>query len=166
VYFVLKNYGSDRKEIIKDPYSVVDPDPYVFGTPGSGSGSISQRYGSVSFYHQAKIVRKPWFLLFSDFLSLKNDVNVPSKSTVISRSIFLKLGFCWRLEGQCRKNQDPDPNPDPLVRGMDPRIRIDTKMSRISNTGSTTQSYREREPYGNFQKEAPEEQSVDGTPAC
>jgi hypothetical protein len=36
--------------------SVVDPDPYVFGPPGSGSGC--QRYGSGSFYHQAKIVRK------------------------------------------------------------------------------------------------------------
>jgi hypothetical protein len=33
--------------------SVADPDPkdpYVFGPPGSGS--ISQRYGSGSFYHQ------------------------------------------------------------------------------------------------------------------
>jgi hypothetical protein len=34
---------------------------------------------------------------------------------------------------------DPDPNPDPLVRGMDPRIqiriRIHAKMSRIRNTG-------------------------------
>ena len=41
------------------PSSVVDPDPYVFGLPGSGS--VSQRYGSgsVSFYHKAKIVRKP-----------------------------------------------------------------------------------------------------------
>jgi hypothetical protein len=29
-----------------------------FGPPGSGSGSISQRYGSGSFYHQTKIVRK------------------------------------------------------------------------------------------------------------
>jgi hypothetical protein len=41
--------------------SVADPDPsdpYVFGPPGSLSGSISQRYGSGSFYHQAKIVRK------------------------------------------------------------------------------------------------------------
>ncbi len=45
--------------------SVSDPnpsDPSVFGPPGSGSwsgpGSISQRYGSGSFYHQAKIVRK------------------------------------------------------------------------------------------------------------
>ncbi len=29
--------------------SVVDPDPYVFGPPGSGS--VSQRYGFGSFYH-------------------------------------------------------------------------------------------------------------------
>jgi hypothetical protein len=41
--------------------SVADPDqsdPYVFEPPGSGSGSASQRYGSGSLYHQAKIVRK------------------------------------------------------------------------------------------------------------
>jgi hypothetical protein len=38
--------------------SVVDPDPYVFGPPGSGS--VNQRHGSRSgsFYRQAKIVRK------------------------------------------------------------------------------------------------------------
>jgi hypothetical protein len=62
------------------------PDPNVFGPPGSGS--ISQMYWpgsrSGSFYHQANIIRKTliptvlWLLL--DFLSLKNDVNVPSKS--------------------------------------------------------------------------------------
>jgi hypothetical protein len=27
------------------------PDPHVFGPPGSRSGSISQRFGSGSFYH-------------------------------------------------------------------------------------------------------------------
>jgi hypothetical protein len=32
-----------------------------------GSGSISQRYGTGAFYHQAKIVRKTWILLFCDF---------------------------------------------------------------------------------------------------
>jgi hypothetical protein len=36
--------------------SVPDPDPHVFGPPGSGS--TSQRYGSGSFSHHAKIVRK------------------------------------------------------------------------------------------------------------
>jgi hypothetical protein len=52
--------------------SVADPDPsdpYVFGPPGSGSGSIIQMYGSGSgsgsgsFYHQAKIVRKLRFFV-------------------------------------------------------------------------------------------------------
>jgi hypothetical protein len=35
-------------------FSVADPDPYVFGPPGSGS--VSQMYGSGSgsFYHQSK----------------------------------------------------------------------------------------------------------------
>ncbi len=35
-------------------------DPYVFGPPGSASGSVGHKYesGSGSFYHQAKIVRK------------------------------------------------------------------------------------------------------------
>jgi hypothetical protein len=40
-------------------FSVADPDPsdpYVSGPPGSGS--VSQWYGSRSFYHQAKVVRK------------------------------------------------------------------------------------------------------------
>jgi hypothetical protein len=69
--------------------SVADPDPpdpRVFGPPGSGTGSTSQRYGSGSgscsgsgsFYHHAKIVLKT--LTLFDFLSLKNDVNVASKS--------------------------------------------------------------------------------------
>ncbi len=31
-----------------------------------------------------------------------------------------------------------DPDPDPLVRGMDPRIRIHPKMSWIRNTGFFT----------------------------
>jgi|LakMenE01Jun11ns_1017448.scaffolds.fasta_scaffold8607414_1 hypothetical protein len=40
-----------------DPNPDPDPlDPHVFGPPGSGS--ISQRYGSGSFYNHAKIVRK------------------------------------------------------------------------------------------------------------
>ncbi len=45
---------------------VVDPGPNVFGSPVNGppgSGSVNQRYGTYSgygsFYHQAKIVRKP-----------------------------------------------------------------------------------------------------------
>ncbi len=79
----------DKEMKAKVTISVAEPDPsepYVFGPPGFGSGSISQKYGSGSgsFCHQAKIVRKTLIptalcLLF-DFLSLKNDGNVPSKS--------------------------------------------------------------------------------------
>ncbi len=40
---------------------------------------------------------------------------------VISRkNCVKKFVFCWHLEGQWRTKQDPDP----LVRGMNPRIRI------------------------------------------
>jgi hypothetical protein len=38
--------------------SVVDPDPPVFGPPGSGSTSQRHGSGSGSFYQYAKIVRK------------------------------------------------------------------------------------------------------------
>ena len=58
--------GPERKShyvgtSVPDPEPNPDPpDPNVFGPPGAGSGSISQRYGSGSrsFYRQAKIVRK------------------------------------------------------------------------------------------------------------
>jgi hypothetical protein len=90
--------------------SVADPNPdpsnpYVFGPPGFGSVFISQRHGSRSgsFYHQATKVRKTLIpivlLLLVDFLSLKNDVNVPSKSNK-QKNVLKKLVFCWLLEGQ------------------------------------------------------------------
>jgi hypothetical protein len=40
----------------------------------------------------------PALLLF-DFLSLKNDIKVPSKSN-LQKTFFFKLVFCWHLEGQ------------------------------------------------------------------
>ncbi len=65
---------------IRDPRSGKKPipDPGSMGQKGtgsririrnnSGSRSVSQRYGSGSFYHQAKIEeKKTWFLLFFDF---------------------------------------------------------------------------------------------------
>ncbi len=62
------------KTSVADPDPNPDPDPpdpRVFGPPGSGSGSTSQRYGSGSFYHHAKIVRKtlipPILWLFLNF---------------------------------------------------------------------------------------------------
>ncbi len=108
------------------------PDPHVFEPPGSGSGSTSQRYGSGSFNHQAKIVRKTLIYtvlwLFLDFRSYKNDVNVPSKSN--KQKKMFRIVFCWLLEGQWRKEQDPDL--DSFIRGMDRRIRIHTKCHKIN----------------------------------
>ncbi len=60
--------------------SVADPDPHVFGPPGSGSTSQMYGSGSGSLYHHAKIVRKTYFVTIFDFLFLKNFVNVASKS--------------------------------------------------------------------------------------
>jgi hypothetical protein len=42
-----------------------------------------------------------------------------------------------KIAGSGSRIQDPDPEPDPLVRGMDPRIRIriHPKISWIRNTG-------------------------------
>ncbi len=84
-----------------------DPDPHVCGPPGSGFISLSYRSGSGSrsFNHWAKIVRKNlistvlW--LHFDFLPLKNDVKVPSKSNM--QKTFLKFVFWWHLEGQWLK---------------------------------------------------------------
>jgi hypothetical protein len=42
----------DLKTHPRSAHSVGDPDPHVFGPPGSGSESISQRYGSLPFYHK------------------------------------------------------------------------------------------------------------------
>ncbi len=91
-----------------------DPDPLLRG-----------RYGF--FCHQAKIVRKtliPTVGFLYDFLSLKNDVNVASKSK--KKKNLKKIIFCCRLEGHWLKKQDPEPvpdrNPDPLVGGTEPRI--------------------------------------------
>jgi hypothetical protein len=72
----------------------LQPDPQVFGP--LGSGSTSQRYGSGSFYHQAKIVRKALIstvlLLSFGLLTVKNDVNVPSNSNR-QKNCFAKISF-------------------------------------------------------------------------
>ncbi len=48
-----KQRGLRRNSVDIPPISVPDPDPPVFGPPGSGSGS---------FYHHAKIIRKTLIL--------------------------------------------------------------------------------------------------------
>ncbi len=115
----------------------LDPNTHFLGPPGSGS--TSQEYGSGfrSFYHQAKIVRKTllstvlWLLL--DFLSLKNDVNAPSKSNK-QKNLFLKISFLlasWRsmtkIAGSApesgsisQRHGSADTDPDPHQKVMHP----------------------------------------------
>jgi hypothetical protein len=65
-----------------------------------------------------------------EFLSLKNDVNVASKSHKQKKIVLKHLFFAdiLKVNDENRRiriqDPDPDPNPDPLVRGMNPRIRI------------------------------------------
>jgi|LakMenEpi03Aug12_release.lakeMendotaPanAssembly.Ray.scaffolds.fasta_scaffold5110350_1 hypothetical protein len=54
----------------------------------------------------------------TDFLSLKNDVKYLQKLISKKNS----------LEGHWRKYQDPEPDPDPLVRGADPQHPVKTSM--------------------------------------
>jgi hypothetical protein len=99
-----------------------DPDPLVRDMQyASGSGSVSG-----SFYHHAKIVRKtliPTVLwLLWDFLSVKNNINVPSKSNK-QQNFFLKLVFVADLKVNDEKS----------------RIRIHSSEAwiRASGSGST-----------------------------
>ncbi len=98
-------------------------DPYAFGPPGSGSGSSKKNLIPIVLW-----------LLF-DFLSLKNYVNVPSKSNK-QKNLFKKnvlLLASWRSMTKIAGSGSIT-----VVRGMDPgiqiRIRIHTKMSWIRNT--------------------------------
>ncbi len=98
-----------------------------------GSGSV----GSVWFW--ASLIRI-WILLLPGKKSKKNLYSYCFvtlfdlvKVKVISRKTFFKVSFLLDLEGQWRKKQDLDQNP--LVRSMNPRIQIHTKISWIRNTG-------------------------------
>jgi hypothetical protein len=54
-------------------------------------------------------------LFLCDILSLKNDVNVPSKRKKQKK-------FFWHLEGGKNEHDpEPDPHPDPFVKGTDPK---------------------------------------------
>ncbi len=79
--------------------SVADPDPpdpHIFGPPGSGS--TSQRYGSGSDpIIMQKNLDSYYFVTLFDYLSLKNDVNVPSKSNK-QKNCVQKLDFAGILK--------------------------------------------------------------------
>jgi hypothetical protein len=62
--------------------SVADPDPHVFRPPGSGRGMdpAPDPDPSIIMRNSKKNLDSYYFVTLLDFLSLKNDVNVPSKS--------------------------------------------------------------------------------------
>ncbi len=99
------------------------PDPLVRGTDPDPS-IIKQNIGK-TFISTVLLL---WHL--ADFLNLKNDVNVSSKSNN-NKKLLKKIIFCWCLEGHWWKEQDSDP----LVRGAYLDLYgTGTKMSQIRNT--------------------------------
>jgi hypothetical protein len=84
-----------------------------------------------------KIIKKNldscYFVTLFDFLSLKNYVNIASKS-ISRKNCVKKLVFVGILKVNDENSRIRMQDPDPLVRGMDPRIRIHSKMSGIRNT--------------------------------
>jgi hypothetical protein len=87
--------------------SVVDPDPdlwdpYVFGAPGSASGSVRHKCGSGSssgsFHHQTKMERKTLIstmllLYLYDFLQCSGSGSVGAVCYVPSRSGSVRLRY-------------------------------------------------------------------------
>jgi hypothetical protein len=71
----------------------LDPDPLI-----SDMG-IRIRILLSSSKNSKKNLDSCCFVSYFDFLSLKNDVNVPSKSNE-QKSFIKKIGFLWRLEGK------------------------------------------------------------------
>jgi hypothetical protein len=97
------------KSSVADPDP--NPDPHLFGPPGSGSTSqevwiririrlllwIRIRILLSSCKNSKKNLDSYYFVTLFDFLSLKNDVNVPSKSNK-QKNCVKKFVFCWHLE--------------------------------------------------------------------
>jgi hypothetical protein len=103
-----------------EPDPALDPDP------------------SIICKNSKKNLDSYYFVALFDFLSLKNDVKHLQK--VISRKNCVKnLYFAGNLKVN-DENSRIDPDPDPLVRGMDLRIRIRIHpiISWIRNTGLNT----------------------------
>jgi hypothetical protein len=105
-----------------------------------------------------------------EFLSLKNDVNVASKSQKAEKIVLKNLFFAGILkvndENRRIRIQDPDLNPDPLVRCMDPgiRIRIHPKMSWIRNTGRNLFFVLQNSGAGSGQEDPDSENCLDPNP--
>ncbi len=77
---------------------------------------------------------------------MKNNVNVPSKSTLQAEKFVKVIFFAGILKANDENSRIRIQDPDPLVRGMDLRIRIHTKMSWIRNTAFDDRSLQLHSP--------------------
>jgi hypothetical protein len=117
-------------------------DPCVFGPPGSASGSVIFLYRSGSFHLWAQRWRKTlittFLWLFYDFISLKNDINVPSKrnknKNLANKNKFLLAS--WRSLPK-RAGSRAGSGVGSASGSVCQRYRYgsETKISRIRNTG-------------------------------
>ncbi len=130
-------YRAKHDSVRKLSSSVADSDPHVFGPPGSGSESTSQRYlwirlrillslsknskKNLDFYC---FVTSVWLFIFEKWCKSR----VPLKSNM-QKNVFL-ISFCWHLEGQwwkqksgsiSQKHGSADPDSDPCQNVMDPQ---------------------------------------------
>ncbi len=106
-----------------------DWNPSLFCTDPDPSINKQKSKKNLDFYYRYILTS---FLLFIS----ENDVSVPS--TVTSKIYFLSASCQLTDEKSVIwiRTPEPDSDPNPLVSGTDPRIRICTKMSRIHNTGT------------------------------
>ncbi len=92
-------------------------DSSMLPSPSRPSPPSSTPKGRKSAHKEKNPLISTVLWLLYDFLSVKNDANVPSKSKK-QKTIFL----VDILEGPWRKEQDSEP--DPFLRGRDSRIQI------------------------------------------
>jgi hypothetical protein len=115
---------------LPDPH----PDPLVTST-GLALDPATAPDPSFIKQNSMKNIDSNCLRLLYNFLSLKNDVNAPVVRIRICNWIRIRM-----LLGL------PDPHPDPLVRGMDPRIRIRIQirpnMSQIRNIAYWLMTFR------------------------
>jgi hypothetical protein len=106
--------------------SVPDPDPRVFLPPRSGPlvrvDPALDQDPSIIMLKNKKNLESYYFVTLFDFIFLKNNVNLPSKSNK-QKNFVKKLVFCWHREGQfndenSRRHGSADP--DPHLNVMDP----------------------------------------------
>ncbi len=104
----------------------MDPDPYVFGHPGSASGSVNHKYGSGSVFllccnffltfHQDLFVAGPRGSASGSARQRYGSENPDPYQNVKDPGLWIRIHFLRiRIQSlMLETNTDPDPNPDPV----------------------------------------------------